>query len=462
MSLTLSIHTRHDANMTISSECEIVRYIEFEKVTKKRHFSFSLDDAFEKEVHDVVLPMISDIKDEIKTVNFCWLTEYQKEFLSKMFTGCNLKEKRHHLSHAYSLYAFTEMRDGDLIISCDGGGDEEDFFKIFEVGKGKIVLIHEVKLNLGTPYRLLGLLSDETRSSPGFMYESNLQLPGKIMALCCLGKVQAGYEEPIIDFYKRFNKFVPNIKNELLRLLGRINVAYDPNLKVDKDVCRNILRTSQSVFETLFLSEVQVFVDAHRYRRILLTGGCSLNIKLNTALFERTRKEIFVSPVSGDCGVSIGAAVSDIAREKFKPFKNAFIGPTAENAANNPYLHHGKTSNFKEIAHLLSTGKIVAVFVGEIEAGPRALGHRSLLASPLVKGMKNRLNEIKEREFFRPVACATTATSQKKYFSSGIDSKYMTFCSEVNDEVKSIMTEATHFDGTCRIQTVTVDNKAKM
>lgn len=458
MKYTVSIHTKHDANMTISSDGSIVEYIEFEKVVGKRYFSFSKNENFEAEFHTYIFPFLKEIKSEIAKINFCWVSDFQKEVFIKTFPNSEVEEKKHHISHAYSLYAFTKPMQKDLIISFDGGGDEEDCFKLFHWKNECLELLNERKLNLGTPYRVLGLFSDEIKSIPTFEYETNLHLPGKIMGLAPMGSIEPNYIEAIKRFYVMFRKEKATIYEKLKSLLDTLNISYDNNLKIENQISRNILQTSQKVFEELFFENVnEIFND--EYNRILLVGGCSLNIKLNTEVFERTQKEVFVSPVSGDCGISLGASLSDVDLNIFEPFKNSFIGLKCSDDITHFFeRYNSKRATTKVLAEELARGKIIATIVGKIEAGARSLGNRSLLASPLQKGMKDKLNGIKEREFFRPVAPIVTDKMQDVYFEKVPLSRYMSFSPKIKSEFKASLTEIVHYDGTCRIQTTTKED----
>jgi carbamoyltransferase len=458
MKYTVSIHTKHDANMTISSGDRIFEYIEFEKVVGKRYFSFSEKDKFEEEFQTCILPFLKELNNEIVKINFCWLSEFQKNIFKKTFPNCEFEEKKHHISHAYSLYAFTKPQPNDLIISFDGGGDEEDCFKLFQWEDKSLNLLKEVKLNLGTPYRVLGLYSDEIKSTPIFEYETNLHLPGKIMGLAPMGNIEPTYIEPIKRFYIMFRKEKTTIYEKLKSLLDELEIGYDSNLKIDKQTARNILQTSQKVFQDLFFENVkEIFND--KYNRILLVGGCSLNIKLNTEVFLRTQKEVFVSPISGDCGISLGATISDMDLKRVEPFKNAFIGlKCSDDITQFARKYNSKRVTTKDLAEELAKGKIIATMIDRIEAGARSLGNRSLLASPLQKGMKDKLNKIKEREFFRPVAPTVSDTMQDVYFEKVPVSKYMSFSPKIKSEFKILLSEIVHYDGTCRIQTATKED----
>src|SRR5581483_9048372 len=106
------------------------------------------------------------------------------------------------------------------------------------------------------------------------------------------------------------------------------------------------------------------------------------------------------------------------------------------------------------VAALLAEDKIVGWFQGRMEFGPRALGARSIVASPSDPRMKDRLNALKDREEFRPVAPAVLADAAAEYFEPGDASPFMLFVSSVRPERAAAIPAVCHQDGTARIQTV--------
>ena len=111
------------------------------------------------------------------------------------------------------------------------------------------------------------------------------------------------------------------------------------------------------------------------------------------------------------------------------------------------------TMNRQQVAVILSQGKIVGYFSGRMEIGPRALGHRSILADPSNPSMKDILNSrIKKREFFRPFAAMVPLEDCKTYFDLTIESAFMTICGRV--KMPQLVSAVTHADGMCRVQTV--------
>ena len=106
------------------------------------------------------------------------------------------------------------------------------------------------------------------------------------------------------------------------------------------------------------------------------------------------------------------------------------------------------------VAAELAADRIVGWFQGRSEYGPRALGHRSLLANPMRRSMLHRLNDVKGREQFRPVAPLVTLERAAEVFDGVVPSPYMLFVHAVRDEWRERIPAVVHVDGTARVQTV--------
>lgn len=471
MSLTLSLHTGHDANMTIADPRtgKVVCYVEFEKVANQRYFKFQREaGAFAAEFKLLAWPFIERHASRINRINLCWVKPDQARVVRELLPNAKADSgKTHHLLHAYSVYAFSKPRAGDVIISYDGGGDLDDYFWIYRSDGKAIKVVAEAQQNLGVPYRYLGLVAPEIKSSPTFAPETNQHLAGKVMGLAPRGKIIGSFVEPLRNYYRFFTR--PRNADEIrsavlgliracgLRPLGRkARKESIPEAALSRKDSENLLRTSQEVFEQEFLRHAKSAITAKSCRRILLTGGCALNVKLNSLIFDLTGKEVLVLPVPGDCGISLGAAVKDAGLSRFKTFDDAFIGPEASgNLLKHLRTRSGRAATARQLAELLHKGKLIGTMIGKIEAGPRALGNRSLLANPCKKGMKDRLNKVKAREPFRPVAPLVTEEKQPAYFEACPQTKYMSFSPKIRKEHAKSLGEVVHYDGTCRIQTVT-------
>lgn len=115
--------------------------------------------------------------------------------------------------------------------------------------------------------------------------------------------------------------------------------------------------------------------------------------------------------------------------------------------------------DYSDVASLLANKKIVAIFQGRSEAGPRALGNRSMLYTPIDPNGKDHINKVKGREFFRPLAASMLLEHANEWFDmlDIPESPYMTFSFTCKEDKKGIIPSVIHIDGSCRIQTVSAE-----
>lgn len=175
--------------------------------------------------------------------------------------------------------------------------------------------------------------------------------------------------------------------------------------------------------------------------------------------------EVFVPPAPGDAGTAIGAAAAVHLRQTAAPLCGiagaCYLGPAYPGLAAETQLRPGLRARKLDdpasfLADRLTEGRIVGLFQGRAEAGPRALGNRSILASPLSPGMVERLSAtVKLREPFRPFAPVVLAHRAAEYFTLGQESPFMSMASGVTDLARMQVPAVVHVNGTARIQTVT-------
>jgi carbamoyltransferase len=172
-----------------------------------------------------------------------------------------------------------------------------------------------------------------------------------------------------------------------------------------------------------------------------------------------------VQPAAGDAGTAMGAALWVDARERGGDtrayvMKHAFLGPAYSDDEIEEFLRWSKLPYRRldhiadEVADILAEDKVIGWFQGRMEFGPRALGARSILASPLHAEMQARLNEIKDREDFRPVAPVVLEDEASAWFVNVGQSPFMLFVYDVRPEQAERIPAVRHVDGTARIQTI--------
>jgi predicted NodU family carbamoyl transferase len=198
------------------------------------------------------------------------------------------------------------------------------------------------------------------------------------------------------------------------------------------------------------------FAVAHcKHRRpLLIAGGCGLNCEWNTrwrnsGLFTK----VFVPPCPNDAGSAIGTAVDAqlMLTGNAKIRWSVYAGQHFENDVESDDQFVSQDIDYSLLAAGLLAGRVLAFVEGRCEIGPRALGHRSIIASPFDSELRDRLNRIKERESFRPVAPICLEEDVQTHFEWRGESPYMLYFQKVSD---SKLRAITHVDGTSRVQTV--------
>jgi carbamoyltransferase len=199
-------------------------------------------------------------------------------------------------------------------------------------------------------------------------------------------------------------------------------------------------------------------------RRLAMAGGVALNCVANTRILEESGyDDLWVQPAAGDAGTALGSALHVAAElgDTLSPMPGADLGrgfsdEEIERWLRTAQVPYERPDDVAEaVAQCLADDGVVAWFQGRSEYGPRALGHRSLLAHPGRKENLERLNDVKGREQFRPVAPMVRAERAAEIFSRGpLPSPYMLFVHDVAPEWRDRIPAVVHVDGTARVQTV--------
>lgn len=234
----------------------------------------------------------------------------------------------------------------------------------------------------------------------------------------------------------------------------------------------DLAAAAQELFE-----DAVVHVATHLRRitgsdTLVFAGGCALNTRLNATLAERAGfATLFVPPAPHDAGTALGAALYGWCFDLAQPAPPAPIdaawGPppgdidTARLHASGHHVATGLTRDelIQRVAGLLADQRVVGWVQGGMEFGPRALGHRSILAHPGSPQARDRVNRLKQRASFRPLAPAVLAEHAASYFHGPVDA-FMNRTALVRPEQRARLAGVTHADGTARVQAVAAGHGA--
>ncbi len=353
----------------------------------------------------------------------------------------------HHVAHAASAH-IASPHDRSAVLVADGRGERASLL----LARGRGGEIEPIAAQ-ALPHSL-GLLYEDLTAHLGFHRSSDEY---KVMALASYGEPtwlddlrrlvvtdgRGGFRVAPIDFAEMASP---------LRAGERLGRAH-------ADLASSVQRRLEEV-----LLELAAFLHQRTGERALtMAGGVALNCVANQRLLEQSPfEDVWVQPAAGDAGTALGAAMAVAARlgDDVVPIEGADLGrgfsdDLIEAMLATAALPHARPDDLAdEVAEALALGDVVAWFQGRAELGPRALGHRSLLADPRDAGNLERLNDIKGREQFRPVAPMVLLERASEIFEGAIPSPYMLFTHDVREQWRDRIPAVVHVDGSARVQTV--------
>jgi carbamoyltransferase len=391
------------------------------------------------------------------------------------FSPDKVHQVNHHLAHAASAY-YTSGWDECLIVVLDGMGEAHSV-TAYRAKGNQIDKLAEI-----TAKDSIGILYSVITLHLGFDFNSDEY---KIMGL-------APYGDPsrYRHFFEQAVELLPNgtIKIPILRL----NEARDdrenygatrryleehliPKRKPDSDITddhRDIAAALQECLDKVMLHICGHFGKTTGLRKLAMAGGVALNCTANGRLLQSgIFDEIYVQPAAGDDGTALGAALWRGSRNggvRNYRFPVPFFGPAATQAEIDKAI--AETGNRIEVtrfatleeacaegAKLIKDGRVLGWYRGRMEFGPRALGHRSIIADPGHPEMRDRINAmVKMREAFRPFAPAVSLEQVQDWFEvpKGFELPYMIMVADVRPQFRAQLPAITHVNGSARVQTV--------
>ncbi len=380
----------------------------------------------------------------------------------------------HHVNHAADAY-YTSPFDDALVLAYDGCGEygvttglfrgkrerltwETDFLHR-PLGGWPSNKIGEVYSNLGLLFPFLGL--------------DALDTAGKAMGLAAYGNVQDGWraavrkqllhEEPIYHATFLFDH------RGFLQEVGLDGADLN---NPESSVARDLMATIQDEAEVLVCELVADMMHRYGQQPLCLGGGCAQNIGINSRLLrEGVVDDLYVPPTCADRGQPIGSALyywHHVLGNPFQgmPWRSPYAGEESYDDRNYWVLllqfsglswcvYEDEAELLDVAAGLLAEDKILAWMQGRYEVGPRALGNRSLLASPARAWMKDKINAtIKGREFWRPFAPSVLGEEGASWFADWRPCPYMLEEFRVLPDKAALIPAVVHVDGTARPQSV--------
>ena len=397
------------------------------------------------------------------------------------FPAERIQNVNHHLAHAASAY-YTSGWEDCVVAVVDAMGEAHSA-SIYRGRQDKLELLAETSASdsIGILYSLVTL-------HLGFDFNSDEY---KIMGLAPYGDprrfraffeqaVQPGPDGAVRIPILRLNRTRDERENYAgtrRYLEQHLLPARHPDSEITDDH-RDAAAALQECLDRVMLHICGHFGIATGSRRLALAGGVALNCTANghlvkSGLFD----EIYVQPAAGDDGSALGAALyraayaGEISNVRFP---TPFLGPSYSNDdietalaefGDRVDIHRtgSLTETCAEAARLIAEGRVIAWCRGRMEFGPRALGHRSILADPGRPEMRDRINAmVKMREAFRPFAPAVSLEQVHQWFEvpAGTELPYMITTVDVREEFRVQLPAITHVNGSARVQTVSARDNA--
>jgi len=357
----------------------------------------------------------------------------------------------HHLAHAASAFHASPFEHA-AVFTLDGRGERAT--TAYSVGQGNgLERLGQVDM----PHSL-GLLYEQVTDYLGFLHSSDEY---KVMALASFGKP---------TFLHEFREIIQQgVDGQYTIQPPRLAERFGPpRLRGEPLEPRHydIASSLQVALEETVLGLAEWLHRTTGENDLCLAGGVALNCTMNARLRDRAPfARVWIQPAANDAGTALGAALwidaqARAATRRTYRMEHAFLGPGYTDTEIEEFLRWSKLAYVRmhdiaaQTAELLAHDKIVGWFQGRMEFGPRSLGGRSILASPVHASMQARLNDIKDREDFRPVAPVVLEEEAPNWFAGAHCSPFMLFVHDVLPEKAERIAAVRHVDGSARIQTI--------
>jgi carbamoyltransferase len=357
-----------------------------------------------------------------------------------------------HVLAAYYTSPFHIRGESSLILVWDGGMYPRLYY--YNVDSKKVI-------NYGSLFNIgVNIYSIFAQYFRPFKINENvikdeLSIAGKVMAYVAYGKVNdeiihycnTAYQETINEAAD-WNS-IPNYPHLFARTFKTITKG-----KAFQD--EDILTSFHFFLEKLLLNKLASF----KGENICLSGGSALNIKWNASIRNSNLfKEVWIPPFPNDSGSAIGTGLCSLHHHniinKENPFEwDVYSGPKLRASKILAGWKQCSCSIERLANFLIEENEPIIFLTGNAELGPRALGNRSMLVSPVKFETKAKLNYLKMREYYRPIAPICMEEHANSIFDPGTPDRYMLFEHTVRPEWKEKIPAVLHFDNTARLQTV--------
>lgn len=467
----------HDHNLCLMQDGKIVQYLQLERYTRRKYDN-RLDLFIEELIDNKTLELPNNF--DLVCVNdytgnafisqngrLHFEADHPKNLSPQLITaqayyndaegwgGKNFNAFccPHELAHIFSCVPFYGIfKENSLLVSFDGASSLGNY-SAFLYRNGKLALIE----NNWTDLSFASKFFNDNKLSFSMLgakpYE-HCSVPGKLMGFASWGNYRQDIEEWLKenDYFNCCGKYSETeILLSIKERFGHVCEEFDTHNQFLQDAAA----TLQRIFENAVLGKLENIQQKYHCDYLYYGGGCALNIVTNSKIIESGLfKDVFIAPCCNDSGLSIGAAAF---LEMEKGSKIQLHSPYLCNVGLSETNCDVSDSAIKATADLLMKHQIVGICNGTAEAGPRALGNRSLVALADNKGLSQKISmKVKKREWYRPVAPIMLLENARKVTEQKISelSRFMLQDFTIKKEYHDKLAGVVHANNTARIQTI--------
>ena len=491
----LGIHPGHNGSAALLSDGKLIYYLEEERLSRLKRdgnpFRTMIDICSQYKIDELIIGGTNDLREGHKSP---WNDEnYFSQLVRKYYpkVKVSIYNQSHHLLHSTQTFFNSGFEEASIIVIDGAGslsyydGKNSPSFECETIYKGSqngIDLLYKSYFNSSNNYTLDGhhhlnlvTIGKTYEAVTEYLGWSGIEA-GKTMGLAPYGKLNSnipplfkngrGNSQILLPDYPG-GAMINEDKNPIFQRNHKPEEWHtDPSklTEIEADLAWQIQNDTQEEVAKLIEKSIELTGN----KQICCSGGYFLNCVTNYYLTKRFPNIKFhFEPISHDGGTAIGAAYVGWVQHKqtilIPKQTTVYYGPqyttkeyskTLENY-NDMFKQHRITP--EQVAKLISERNIVTIFQGRSEAGPRALGNRSILYDPTDPNGKDFVNKVKNREWFRPFAGSVLKENAHEWFDmAGLEeSPFMMYAMDVWPDKQEKIKAITHVDGTCRIQTVT-------
>lgn len=493
--LAVGLHIGHDRSVSVVEDGVLVAHLAQERIDRVKH---SRSVAFPREALFSVLDSIGANIDDVGAFGLTYafvqmdriLPGLAEELRHELGLGdVPVHGVGHHLAHAYSTF-YTSPFENALVFVADGAGDllDGDQLEAETAYRGgddgltplwrRTQQIPASYADRRTFYRADYIPSCDRNKqiSVARKYEQFTYSVGFSWGQCGKTMGLASYGTPLFNPPARAEDAVCGFDLRIADMVEEIEARRkDSGLAFNAFARKNdadLAATAQAAIEGVVLAMLRHLHTLHPVPDLCLAGGLFLNCVLNHKILERTPfRNLHIVPAAGDDGQSIGSALYAYKKTFGHLVRSsaatAYLGPNYSRtrivsdleAIGTRYELLDDGALTERMAAMLADGWVGGLLRGRSEAGPRALGHRSILAAPHVATMRDHLNRyVKHREPFRPFAPMVLWERQNDYFDLQAPSPFMLLSTRVREPFSEQLPAITHADGSARVQAVSFES----